>query len=394
MLKPCLTALIAAIIATPAFAQSVMVYDAASGTLPTDQCWQSSGGFTPALAAGELDFGSSSTGATRFYTRNDLTSLDFAGRVTATFRAFVVSGAYASNPCGAGQRAGVLFGVNDVQGRVCQVGLGSDRVYITTESNGFAGASNPSAAFNTAGQYRDYRLEINNFTATVFIDDVQVVTVTRASWPSSGQATPAIAIFGGDASVCVPGHGKMQRFTVTALPSGTSTGGIVVNSPPTTGRTCPGGTIRLSVNASSPSTPSYRWELNGVDLVNGTVPGYPSTIASGTDAATLVMTNCPRNMQGQFRVRIVNNCGTVTTGAVGLDVTCDSIADVTSLGSLPGCDGQLTVDDIIVFLSAFFASDTSIADVARIGGAIGRDGQLTADDVIAFLGAFFRGCNV
>ena len=68
------------------------------------------------------------------------------------------------------------------------------------------------------------------------------------------------------------------------------------------------------------------------------------------------------------------------------------IADVASLGGATVFDGQLTADDIIAFLGAFFGGDLTIADVASLGGGAGGDGQLTADDVVAFLGAFFAGC--
>jgi hypothetical protein len=70
-----------------------------------------------------------------------------------------------------------------------------------------------------------------------------------------------------------------------------------------------------------------------------------------------------------------------------------TIADVAGLGGTPGADGQLTADDVVVFIAAYFAGNTSVADVAVLGGAVGHDGQLTADDIVAFLGAFFTGCN-
>lgn len=69
------------------------------------------------------------------------------------------------------------------------------------------------------------------------------------------------------------------------------------------------------------------------------------------------------------------------------------LADVASLGGAPGADGQLTADDVVAFLSAFFAGDLWLADVASLGGGAGGDGQLTADDVVAFLSAFFAGCG-
>ncbi len=74
-------------------------------------------------------------------------------------------------------------------------------------------------------------------------------------------------------------------------------------------------------------------------------------------------------------------------------VRCNA-ADVAQLGGAPGADGQNTVDDIIVFLDAFFSGNAAIADIAILGGAPGSDGLLTADDIIFFLGQFFSPCNI
>ncbi len=55
-------------------------------------------------------------------------------------------------------------------------------------------------------------------------------------------------------------------------------------------------------------------------------------------------------------------------------------------------DGQLTIEDFIVFLSAF-TDEASPADLARIGGGIGPDAQLTIEDFIMFLAEFSNGCE-
>jgi hypothetical protein len=66
-------------------------------------------------------------------------------------------------------------------------------------------------------------------------------------------------------------------------------------------------------------------------------------------------------------------------------------SDVAGSGQTVGGDGQLTADDIIVFINWFFAADAR-ADVAGSGQTIGADGQFTADDIIVFIGRFFTGC--
>jgi hypothetical protein len=77
--------------------------------------------------------------------------------------------------------------------------------------------------------------------------------------------------------------------------------------------------------------------------------------------------------------------------ACRIRVDLRSPADVAGPGQTIGGDGQLTADDIIVYLNWFFAADGR-ADVAGPGQSVGADGQFTADDIIVFLNGFFAGC--
>jgi hypothetical protein len=70
---------------------------------------------------------------------------------------------------------------------------------------------------------------------------------------------------------------------------------------------------------------------------------------------------------------------------------CCGLSDVAGANQSVGADGVLTADDIIVFLSWYFASD-SRADVAGANQNTTPDGQFTADDIIVFLGRYFAGC--
>jgi hypothetical protein len=58
---------------------------------------------------------------------------------------------------------------------------------------------------------------------------------------------------------------------------------------------------------------------------------------------------------------------------------------------VPIPDGQLTADDIIVFLNWYFGNDTR-ADIAGPAQSTTPDGQFTSDDIIVFLNRFFAGC--
>ncbi|MGH7131952.1 MAG: GC-type dockerin domain-anchored protein [Phycisphaerales bacterium] len=83
--------------------------------------------------------------------------------------------------------------------------------------------------------------------------------------------------------------------------------------------------------------------------------------------------------------------GVASSGMMVLRVFC-GIADVGTLGGTAGRDNQLTADDIVVYLAAFFSGNLAVADLAALGGVGGPDGELTPDDLVIFLGAFFAGC--
>jgi len=90
-----------------------------------------------------------------------------------------------------------------------------------------------------------------------------------------------------------------------------------------------------------------------------------------------------------------NSVGTVAFGGGTLQLafTPDpcGLSDVSGPGQAPGADGDLTADDIIVYLNGFFAGNPA-ADVAGPGQSAGPDGDFTADDIIVFLNRFFTGC--
>jgi hypothetical protein len=66
-------------------------------------------------------------------------------------------------------------------------------------------------------------------------------------------------------------------------------------------------------------------------------------------------------------------------------------ADIAGANQSPEGDGQLTADDIIVFLNWYFGNDLR-ADIAGANQSSTPDGQLTADDIIVFLNFYFAGC--
>ncbi len=66
-------------------------------------------------------------------------------------------------------------------------------------------------------------------------------------------------------------------------------------------------------------------------------------------------------------------------------------SDIAGPGPSVGPDGELTADDIILFISWFTSGNTQ-ADIASPGPTAGADGEFTADDVILFISRFTNGC--
>ncbi|MGH7131034.1 MAG: GC-type dockerin domain-anchored protein [Phycisphaerales bacterium] len=110
------------------------------------------------------------------------------------------------------------------------------------------------------------------------------------------------------------------------------------------------------------------------------------TLSTGWDVAA-----DGRTVAGLGRDEEGNNIGWVAVLPAAL-VPCNS-ADVAGLGSSPGWDGALTVDDIVFYLSRFFGGDLAVADIASLGGEPVSDGQITVDDLVRFLSQFFSGCQ-
>jgi hypothetical protein len=153
---------------------------------------------------------------------------------------------------------------------------------------------------------------------------------------------------------------------------------------------------RYAASAGSPAGP-WLPVLDGMNV--NPADGQPSFTAQ-VSGVSVTMTNAVGTSAAvtggrrEIRVSVSNEVGSSTpTSPAQWIVPCSSVADVASLGGAVGCDGQLTVDDLLLFLGEFFAGNKQVADVAKLGGSVGRDGQLTVDDLLVFLNGLFGGCR-
>jgi hypothetical protein len=94
---------------------------------------------------------------------------------------------------------------------------------------------------------------------------------------------------------------------------------------------------------------TYQWQKDGVPISTSTNPT--------ASAPTLLLSSVQAGDLGSYACVVTNTCGFTLSNAAVLSFvrpTCGP-SDVAGPGQSPGSDGQLTADDIIVFLNRFFA---------------------------------------
>ncbi|MGH7132465.1 MAG: choice-of-anchor R domain-containing protein [Phycisphaerales bacterium] len=167
-----------------------------------------------------------------------------------------------------------------------------------------------------------------------------------------------------------------------------------ITSAPTGVTVLTGNAVALSGAGSGSATLGYSW-LHGTTLVvngaGGASAGGGSVSGAGT--AALSIAGAQPSDGGQYTMVVTNSCGSASSDAATVVVGAQcGPADVAAIGGSAGADSQLTVDDLVFYLAAFFDSNVAIADLASLGGAATPDGQITVDDLVAYLAAFFAGC--
>ncbi len=181
-----------------------------------------------------------------------------------------------------------------------------------------------------------------------------------AMWAKAGQVAQWDAFIGAEVSNTFAGWNDAGAGVATQVARGTHLEGTI--------------NIRqeLGLSAGAPLPASVRVALGVYDNPDA---GALITAQQPAPAGALVA-NASIEGAEYFTVNLRAACG---------------VADIAGPGQTIGFDGQLTADDIIVFVGWFFALDAR-ADVAGAGQSAGADGQWTADDLIVFVNAFFAGC--
>jgi hypothetical protein len=142
--------------------------------------------------------------------------------------------------------------------------------------------------------------------------------------------------------------------------------------------------VSFSTGLPSGVNGTYQWRRNG-EIID------PQSNPSAA-TATLNINSVRTTDAGTYDCIVSATCGTVTSSGATLTVQARcGLSDVAGPGQVITPDGQLTADDIIVFVNLFFMGDPR-SDIASGGQILTPDGQFTADDLIVFINRFFAGC--
>jgi hypothetical protein len=119
--------------------------------------------------------------------------------------------------------------------------------------------------------------------------------------------------------------------------------------------------------------------------------GGQARITAPGPSVTLTLRPCESVNTYAVRCTLTNECSSATSNAATMTLSCNNPANIAGQGQTPNCDGDLTPDDLTLFVNWFFAGNPR-ADIAGQGQTPGADGAFTADDLIYYVNLFFQGC--
>jgi len=187
----------------------VLRYDASSGLLPTDVCWEHVGARNappPVVARGALTLGPTGwdNGSYFFHA---FPSIGFAdGAALEASIKVDESTWFAQFPY---RRTGFYLQLNDSTGAFAGIGIASDRVLLSTADQNW---SDQSFLVNTTDAFHTYRLEFEGSTAKVLMDGAVVLTA-----PVGTGGQPNIAYFG-DLSILGASTTRTAYIQVEGVP--------------------------------------------------------------------------------------------------------------------------------------------------------------------------------
>jgi hypothetical protein len=194
----------------------------------------------------------------------------------------------------------------------------------------------------------------------------------------------------GEQCVAVPIAGTTP--TISSQPSGTSL-------------PCASGRTAMLVQAHNATTFQWQWRAAPADAWQNAQDGATPVAHLQVLGVQTAWLSIERSFFGgtpppsvareiQFRCVVANACGSSVQSApaqLTLDACACGPGDIAGPGTSIGPDGELTADDVIVFIN-WFSANSPRADIAGPGLSEEPDLELTADDIVVFVNRFTAGC--
>lgn len=193
--------------AIAAFAQSY-TYAAGLGNLPQDQSWTyRTGGSPPAPTnVGGFLYTSATSDAQLSYWEVTPPTIDFNGGSEIAARVQMMDSSSYSN--GVFDRAGWNLIISDSAGRFILAGISNNSVHLRNVE----GTMVTSKVIDAVSEFHDYRLAVENFSASLYIDGLLALT---APVSGTGSYAPNTASFG-DSSILAKSDAKVHWVHVFA----------------------------------------------------------------------------------------------------------------------------------------------------------------------------------
>lgn len=179
-------------------------------------------------------------------------------------------------------------------------------------------------------------------------------------------AWPLISAFGesatGELFYAEVGSGRVYAIVPPPCPP-------AIDEQPIPASVTSGGQLTLRARGAAKAPLTIRWQFNAADLDSS-----PRILGATTEELTIL--DARASDAGSYRALFTNACGTTFSESVEVTVVL-CVADF-------DMSGARTIDDIFVYINAWFARDPR-CDVDGIAG-------LTLDDLFVFLNRWFVGC--
>lgn len=167
----------------------------------------------------------------------------------------------------------------------------------------------------------------------------------------------------------------------------------VVFTPPESRPFCPNATATFTVDAGGAGVLSYRWQRETapgsgvyVNLADG--PTWTGSTLAGVYTPVFEVRNLGGLDVARYRCVVTNACGGVESSPAAIALC---VADLDDGGGSGACDGGVTIDDLLYYLT-LFADGGVHADVDDGTSTGARDGGVTIEDLLYYLYRYDVGC--